>query len=277
MVAAELTGIPWSLTVHRWDIRENNLLRRKARSAAFVRAISADGLADLRRRVGDTATPTLVIHMGVSVPPTAVEPAVPAPGDPLRILVPANLLEVKGHRHLVDAVALLGSRGVAVRAELAGSGPLRTAIEGRIASRRLDRACVLLGQLSHEELQRRLAAGSWDAVVMPSVETPSGEKEGIPVALLEAMSHGLPVVGTSAGGVPELLADGSGLLVPPADPAALADALARLAADAALRRSLGEAGRARIERDFASDEVVRELVARIEEATGIEEARRGAR
>jgi len=262
MIAADLSGIPWSLTVHRWDIREDNLLRRKAASAAFVRAISSDGLTDLRHRIGDTTATTVLIHMGVPIPPKPVDLRARGAEDPLRILVPANLLEVKGHRHLIEAVARLRTQGVAVSVELAGQGPLRRQIEEQIARYRLEGSVVLLGQLSHTSLLGGLGAGVWDAVVMPSVETPAGEKEGIPVALLEAMSYGIPVVGTSAGGVAELLEDGSGLLVPPADAPALAQALAALAFDGTLRTRLGVAGRARVERDFASQTVVRELAAR---------------
>jgi glycosyltransferase involved in cell wall biosynthesis len=266
MVAAEITRIPWSLTVHRWDIGENNLLRQKVDSAAFVRAISASGLADLRRSIGDTTTPTPVIHMGVPLP-TRPEPPTPRSSDePLRILVPANLLEVKGHRHLVDAVSLLRAAGEPVIVALAGEGRLRPALERQVADLGLERAVVFLGQLSHAALLEQLAAGNWDAVVMPSIETAGGEREGIPVSLLEAMSYRVPVVGTRAGGVVELLRDGSGMLVPPANAAALADAIATLARDDSLRIRLGAAGRDRVERDFAARSVVRELAAHFEAA-----------
>ena len=265
MIASAVGGVPWSFTVHRWDIREDNLLRCKADSAAFVRAISADGLGDLRRKVEGTATPTKLIHMGVAIPPRPPAQAARREGEPLRVLVPANLLEVKGHRHLLEAVAMLRSRGVAVRVTCAGRGPLAGALAAQIAALDLQGACMLVGQLSHAELLRRLAS-DWDAVVMPSVETPSGEKEGIPVSLLEAMSYGLPVVGTSVGGIAELLGDGSGLLVPPADPRRLAEALETLAADPGLRARLGGAGRERVERDFAVTSVVRELVRGFEAA-----------
>jgi glycosyltransferase involved in cell wall biosynthesis len=266
MVASELSGVPWSLTVHRWDIREDNLLRSKTESAAFVRAISADGLADLRRTVGRTSTPTLLIHMGVPLPPRPVEPSSGRRHEPLRVLVPANLLEVKGHRHLVEAVAQLRSRGVDIRVTFAGQGPLKAVIESQIAAHGLEGSFALVGQLSHAELLGRLAGGSWDTVVMPSGETPSGEKEGIPVSLLEAMSYGVAVLGTNVGGMAELLGDGSGLIVQPADPSALADALQTLASDPELRAEVGARGRARVERDFASETVVGELVAQFERA-----------
>jgi glycosyltransferase involved in cell wall biosynthesis len=259
MLAGRLAGVPWSLTVHRWDIREDNLLASKAASAAFVRAISEDGLADLRRVAGTAAAGAILLHVGIELPSRT---APVGKGEPLRLLVPANLLEVKGHRHLIDALALLGDRGVAARADLAGQGPLRSALEAQIARLGLGATCRLVGQLSHDDLLARLAAGEWDAVALASVVTRSGEKEGIPVSLLEAMARGVPVVGTAAGGLPELLRDGPGLLVPPADPTALADALERLACEPQLRARLARLGRARVERDFDIAEIVRELADR---------------
>jgi glycosyltransferase involved in cell wall biosynthesis len=264
MLASRASGIPWSLTVHRWDIREDNLLAAKAASASFVRAISDDGLRDLQRVAGPAAAQASVLHMGVALP----EHVAPARREerPLRVLVPANLLEVKGHRHVVDAVALLGARGVPVFVGLAGQGELRAELEAQIARLGVGGECVLLGQLSHPELLAGLAAGEWDAVALPSVATPSGEKEGIPVAFLEAMSHGVPVVGTTAGAVPELLGDGAGMLVPPGDADALADALERLAREPELRAGLARAGRARVERDFSSAAIAAELSRRFEQA-----------
>jgi glycosyltransferase involved in cell wall biosynthesis len=204
--------------------------------------------------------------MGIALPAAPGPPPRRDETEPLRVLVPANLLEVKGHRHLVDALALLRERGVPVVAGLAGQGPLRAEIEGHATRLGLGDSCVILGQLSHEQLLARYADGRVDVVALPSVTTPSGEKEGIPVSLLEAMGHGVPVVGTAAGGVPELLGDGSGLLVPPADPVALADALERLARDEPLRAQLARHGRERVERDFSVDAVVRELAARFAQA-----------
>jgi glycosyltransferase involved in cell wall biosynthesis len=267
MFASGVTDVPWSLTVHRWDIREDNLLRLKLHSASFVRAVSGDGLHDLERIVGPTRTPALVIHMGVPIPAGTLDTRVRrTDGAMLRVLVPAGLLEVKGHRYLVDAIRVLRSRGTHVHVGLAGAGPLRAEIAQQVVDASVADECVLLGQLSHSELLRQLEGGEWDAVALASVETASGEKEGIPVVFLEAMSYGLPVVGTAVGGIPELLGDDAGLLVRSRDAVALADALERLARDPALRARLGRLGRERVERDFSVESVVRELAARFERA-----------
>jgi colanic acid/amylovoran biosynthesis glycosyltransferase len=267
MVAADLSGVPWSLTAHRWDIRENNLLRVKADSAAFVRAISEDGLRDVDRIVGHARAPRHVLHMGVVLPDRPGRARERPVDEPLRVLVPANFIEVKGHRYLIDALGILRTRGARVVVELAGSGPLHDEIVRQVAEAGLANECVLLGQLSHSVLLESIGAGRWDAVMLASIETASGEKEGIPVALLEAMSHGLPVVATSVGGIPELLEGGAGLLVQPRDPVALADALARLSTDDELRARIARLGRDRVERDFEVTAVVRELGRLLEAAT----------
>jgi colanic acid/amylovoran biosynthesis glycosyltransferase len=98
-------------------------------------------------------------------------------------------------------------------------------------------------------------------VALASVPTEEGDQEGVPVSLIEAMASGVPVVTTASGAIPELVADGAGLLVPPRDPPALAAALERLR-DPALRRELADGGRARIEAEFDVERIAAELAAR---------------
>jgi glycosyltransferase involved in cell wall biosynthesis len=118
-----------------------------------------------------------------------------------------------------------------------------------------------LGAVSHTDVLADLEASRWDAVVLPSAPTPEGDQEGVPVSLIEAMAAGVPVLSTECGAIPELVTEGSGLLVPPADPAALRDALERLR-DPELRRSLAVGGRRRVETDFDVDRIAAELAER---------------
>jgi glycosyltransferase involved in cell wall biosynthesis len=250
MVAAELARVPWSLTAHRWDIREANLLRAKAQSACFVRAISEGGASELERRVGLDGWHPLVLRMGVELPSRTASPRA---GRELRLVTPASLLPVKGHRHLLEA--LVGLDGVTV--DFAGAGPLREEFEERA----LGLPVTFLGPVSHPELLAGLVDGRWDAVVLPSAPTPEGDREGVPVSLIEAMAAGVPVASTECGSIPELVTEGSGLLVPAADPAALRGAIEALR-DPELRRRLSVAGRARVEREFDVDRVAAELAER---------------
>jgi len=114
-------------------------------------------------------------------------------------------------------------------------------------------------------LLQRLRMMDWSMLVLPSIVTDSGEKEGIPVAIIEAMSCRVPVVSTTTGGIPEVFEGvDEALLVPARDPVALADAIERLIKDPGLRKRLVEAGRRRVEEDFAIEKVAAKLAKRFE-------------
>ncbi|MHB0937158.1 MAG: glycosyltransferase [Armatimonadota bacterium] len=254
-VISELTGVPWSFTAHRYDIVANNRLADKLSSAAFARFIARDGLRLARQSVTEEdLAKARVIHLGVHVP---AEPA--GPGELPTILCPAGLLPVKGHRYLIDAMGLLRDRGMPAELLLAGEGESREDIMAQTRALGLADRVTLLGTVPHDALLALYAERRVMITVLPSVDLGGGLHEGIPAALMEAMSYGVPVVGTTTGGIPELLGDGAGLLVPPANPQALADALARLLADAGLRRDLGARGRARIEEEFNVTRIAAQL------------------
>ena len=105
--------------------------------------------------------------------------------------------------------------------------------------------------------------GRFDGAVLPSVTTVDGDKEGIPVFLIEAMAAGLPVITTPNGGIDELAGGGAGLVVPEADAPALAAAMIRLARDGAERTRLADAGRARVLEAFEIGSNMRQLRALI--------------
>jgi glycosyltransferase involved in cell wall biosynthesis len=256
LVAGELSGVPWSFTAHRWDIAEDNLLALKLRRASWVRAIDEGGASRLAVAGGAGAGDVEVLHMGVTLPP--LRPFTNGTGDP-RLLTAGFLYEVKGHRDLAEALALLAAEGREVSWDVAGDGPLRDPIAEQVARLGLGERVRLLGFVSHDELLARLRRREWAAVVLPSVETADGVHEGIPVSLVEAMASGVPVVATATGGIPELLDGGAGLLVPQRDPAALAAALERLLADPGLSGELARRGRERVEESYDADKVAARL------------------
>jgi glycosyltransferase involved in cell wall biosynthesis len=261
MSASAFSGIPWSFTGHRYDVVLNNLLRDKLRSARFGRFIAHRMLEHASPLVGEDAIAhATVLHVGVSLPsgPLLLPPLREEPV----MLCPARLIRVKGHRHLLDAAALLRDRGIPFRLQLAGSGPEEERIRRRIAELGLTDRVRLLGLVPHAELLRRYRHGEVDCVVLPSVDLGHGEHEGISVALIEAMAHGVPVVSTTTGGQAELLGGGSGVMVPPADSAALADALQRMLESRPRRLELGWRGRGRVEEEFDIARVADELIRR---------------
>jgi glycosyltransferase involved in cell wall biosynthesis len=180
-----------------------------------------------------------------ALPESAFAPAPAATVDTGRpvVLCVANLRECKGHRYLLDAAALLRARGRAVTLVLAGDGPLRTALERQAADLGVD--ARFLGRRT--DVPALLARA--DVVVSASLA------EGLSNTVMEAMAAGRPVIGTDVGGTGELLRD-RGILVPPADPGALADALEVLLADAGTGTRLAASARAWIERNSSLDAMV---------------------
>jgi colanic acid/amylovoran biosynthesis glycosyltransferase len=260
LIAATVADIPWSFTAHRWDISENNLLRQKARTAKFVRVIGERAAADLSKLIRGHQEKLRVIHMGV---PLSDRPSSsPDRVIPLRVLLGARFVEVKGHRFALDAVRNLKSGGVEVSLECAGDGPLRRRVE-RYA-RELDVIdCVhFVGLMDHQDLLVQLRGHRWDAAILPSIET-SKQWEGIPVVLMEAMAARVPVVATKTGGIPELLEGGAGVLVPERDSDAIAEALTSLAVDPHRRHRLAEAGFERVRDRFTIETTVSSLLAEI--------------
>lgn len=254
MIASEVSEIPWSFTAHRWDIVEGNLLAAKAKHASFARFISKSGL-ELALRQGVLEHRARVLHMGVRLP-RARDSKSGVLSRPFRLLCPAALLPVKGHAILIQALADLDGD---IELWLAGEGPLRKNLEAQVTELGLQERVRFLGWLRHESLLRLYEECQVDVVVLPSLDLGSGLHEGIPVALMEAMAYGLPVISTTTGGIPELLDGGAGLLVPPQDPNALASAIARFSRHPELRERLGQSGRQRVEQEFAIEKVVERL------------------
>lgn len=275
LVVHRLTGIPYSFTAHGSDLHvDRTMLPEKVRDAAFVVAVSTYNRDLIVEECGeDVADRVVVIHCGTDPDVFAVdetsEDAVRGNGahpgrGPFRIVCVASLERVKGHRHLIEACRLLDERGVDFQCDLAGGGSLKRRLERQVAEAGLGDRVFLHGPVPRPEVRRLL--GRADVAVLPSVPTPSGRREGIPVALMEAMMSGLPVVASGVSGIPELVRDGeTGFLVPPGDPWRLADRLEELALSPGSRALLGDGGRAVVEREFDLEKGARLLHAAIED------------
>ncbi len=170
MVIARLTGVPWSLTCHRWDIYTNNLLRLKSESAQFTRFISERG----RRAalgIGVVASKAVVIHMGVSIIESM--PIKLKPSSVAVIACPANLIEVKGHRYLIEAASLMQKTGRPFLVRFFGDGVLRLELERYCAEMNVSDLVRFEGHCPHDKLMQIYKAGEIDLVVLPSVELDS--------------------------------------------------------------------------------------------------------
>ncbi len=266
LIVSRLTGIPWSVTAHQHDIFSDNLLTAKVRDASFARVISARNCRHLQEFVDpQVASRCVVIHLGVDVPAAA---AAPPPRDTPRLICAARFGVWKGHTVLIDALAELRRRGVGFQCDFAGDGELRKTVESAIAAAGLGEAIRLLGNVSHAALTASLSAGDYDCFVLASTER-AGEHEGIPIAIMEAMAAGLPVVSTLTGSIDELVTPQTGTLVAQRDPIALADALEPLLRDRALRLSVGARARERIRVSFSTEATTDVLRRRIAGSTTV--------
>ena len=274
LIVHRLTGIPFSFTAHGSDLHvDQTALAWKLTAAAFGVTVSRYNREFVRERVGAQAADKLqVIHCGVDLASLPRADGVASPS--LEILCVAALRAVKGHRHLIEACRLLRSSGLSLRCHLVGGGPLERTLRREIERAGLREQVLLHGPLPRADVLARMRASH--VLVQPSIVDRAGRREGIPVTLMEAMACGLPVVASRLSGIPELIEDGrSGLLVPPGDARALAEALARLRSAPELCAELGRNARARVEAEFDLRVNARQLAEAIRRVAGARATRAG--
>lgn len=258
MIAATVAETPFSFSAHAHDIFvSQTLLAEKAREAAFVRTISRYNMTFLAGLPGFPAEKLRLVRCGVARARLNESGPTP-PGDgPLRILYVGSLVKRKGVRHLIDALASLPP-GIDWRARIVGGGSLAPSLVAHA------RALGLASRLRFDGPQpaERVTEAFREAhvAVAPSVVGDEGRMEGIPVVVMEAMAHALPVIVSDLSGIPELVEDGvTGRLVPPGDAAAIARALAEIHADWPAAAAMGKRGRARIAAEYVVEDNARAL------------------
>jgi glycosyltransferase involved in cell wall biosynthesis len=242
---ARLQGMPVMGTVHSEAASAPEVARHLRLEALILRrltriaAVSSGVATDVVRR-GIAAARVEVVHNGIT------DPGTPAPrtGPIETIVIVGRLVEPKNTHVALRALAGLARQGLRPAMVVAGDGPERASLEGLVQSLELAGQVRFTGFV--DDVAPLLAGNA--IFVMPS------RSEGIPIALLEAMAHGLPIVASRVGGIPEVVHDGrDALLVPPDDASALEAALAGLLTDQPEARALGAAARARYEADFRVD------------------------
>ena len=249
MFAARLAGAPFTFTAHAKDIFLKSNSRRFLRTLIFqaerVVTVSEFNLTYLTDLAGPGLPAGRIVRIYNGVDLSRFRPAVSAeePRVPLLLAI-GRLEEKKGFADLVDACGILRDRGVPFLCEIVGKGSLRDDLAGRIAAKDLGDRVSLPGPLPRGELIRRLPQAA--VVAVPCLVGKDGNRDGLPTVILEAMASGVPVVATRVTGIPEAVEDGgTGRVLEPGRPEALAAALADLLANPNLRRSMGAAGRRR--------------------------------
>jgi glycosyltransferase involved in cell wall biosynthesis len=268
-VAARWAGVPRVLgTFHvdstydldhvRSDFAHRALEWLSNRSLHQAIAVSEATKRDWMRRTGISGARVATIHNGIDPghfqrrrSPAQARGQLGLPQEALILGGLGRLDPAKGFGDLIAAAALLRIEFSHVLVAIAGAGPLREQLAAEAAALGIADRVRLLGFQSDVSL----LLDACDVFVLPSL------CEALPFALLEAMAHELPAVGTTVGGVPEVIMPGeTGYLSPPRDSARLAAAVRPLVASAELRQRLGRAGRRRVERHFHEQDMVRKTI-----------------
>jgi colanic acid/amylovoran biosynthesis glycosyltransferase len=263
-VAARLSGIPFSFSGRAHDLYPpDGALEEKMAAASFIRTntlINQRYLADLCPHLAEKV---VNVYNGVSLTPTAGSR--PPVGPPFHLLALGRLVPKKGFPVLLAACRLLRDQRVDFRLTLAGDGPDLNKIREIVREHGLADRVNLPGAVPHREVARLMAAAH--LLVMPSLIAPSGDRDGIPNVILEALLCEVPVVASAVSGIPEVIREGdTGWLTTPGDPEALARAVAGALADPGEARRRTERGRDLVAREFDSERNYARLKALLEGA-----------
>ena len=260
MFLAELAGLPYSFTMHASMIWLDPIaFQRKLESCKFCVSISDFNKNYVIKTYGQKYSDKIhIIHCGIDPDTNLRTSSGGTLGSSLRIVSVGQLNKRKGFHILIPALARLKSNGFAFDCTIVGGGAERESLQNLISELHLDDNVNLVGALHHEDVRRELKAA--DIFVLPCVVSDDGWRDGIPVALMEAMFCQLPVVSTNILGLPELIETNvSGLLVPEKDPDSLADAIQRLAENPEMRREYGRGGRQKVIAEFNNEKSVAQL------------------
>lgn len=247
-------GIPFFAHAHGYDIsirlrseewRRKYLDFAEASGIITVSSLSRNSLIEL----GLPSSKIHVIPCGIDVPPAAPSPT--KQRDTINCLAVGRMVGKKAPLKTLSAFAEAYEKQPALRLQYIGNGPLLDKAEAFVRQRNLEEVVRFMGAKDHPEVLSAMRDS--DIFLQHSIVDPeSGDTEGLPVAILEAMAAGLPIVSTRHAGIPEAVADGeSGVLVEEGDTVAMAAAIKKLASEANLRSDMGQAAWARARDHFS--------------------------
>lgn len=263
--AAEISGLPWSASAHAKDIWTSPdwELSEKLGLARWTVTCTAGGCRHLKSLAPDPDRVHLVYHgLDLSRFHSPGDHGSKRDGsdasDPARIVTVGRAVAKKGLDTLIEALALLPDDLHWTWTHI-GGGELIPDMKQQIARLGLGNRITLMGSRAQSDVLAEYRAS--DVFVLPCRIAPNGDRDGLPNVLVEAQSQALPCISTPVSGVPELITDGiNGWLVAPDDPAALAGSMEKTLRDPALRRKLGEAGKAKVLSKFDAREEIHTLL-----------------
>ncbi len=256
MLISTLTGIPYSFTIHAHDIFLKNsadTMVDKFNRAKFVASISRFNENYVMEHYPAVKRQRFrIVHCGIEMAQFPLRDYHENETKKLRIISTGRLVEQKGFRYLVKACAILKNEmEIDFVCNIIGEGVERAALEKIIGQQKLTGYVNLLGAMEHSSVKKMLLDA--DLFAMPCVVTHDGTMDGIPVALMEAMAIGVPVISTKISGIPELINEQAGILVEEKDSQAMAKAIAEFARLCHSERiEMGRQAHSIIEKEFNS-------------------------
>lgn len=252
-ICSRLLNRPFTVTLHAFDIySKTDLLDLIATQASHLVSISyynSNYITGLGKCSPESIS---VIHCGLDLSKfnfNLKHLSTDLNKKPLGILSVGSLTTKKGHIDLIEACRLLREKGIKYKCEIIGDGKDKSDLNNQIISNGLEKQIHLKGPLTSPEVRNAYAQN--DIFVLASVIAPSGDRDGIPVVMMEAAAMGLPIISTNISGIPELIHHKeTGLLVQPNNPEALAEAISELLSNDVLRKRLCKNARKLIEKEF---------------------------
>jgi colanic acid/amylovoran biosynthesis glycosyltransferase len=265
-VASGLTGIPFSFCARAHDIYPpDGALLEKLATAAFVRTENDSNLNYLAGLLPSAAGKLETVYNGVPLKVDQI--ARPENAPPFKLLALGRLVIKKGFAHLVEACHLLAQEGLDFELTVAGDGPEKGHLQELVEKYHLGSKVIFPGFVKRDQVKRLMA--ETHLFVMPSIVAPSGDRDGTPTVIAEALLHEVPVVATRVCGIPEMVRPGeTGWLVEPEDPVALAEAIQEALADPAEAHRRALKGGSLMRAEFDSQKNYRRLMTRFESLMG---------
>ncbi len=250
-ISSRLTGIPFSFTARAWDIYPpDGALKEKARDAMFIRSETKTNISYLAEFTGVTPSKIHLTYNGVPLAVRQDAPVVMKP--PYKLLALGRFVGKKGYDFLLRACKVLKDSGVDFRLTLAGAGPRGTQLKYLTRKLGLADRVSFPGFVPHDKVSDLFQAA--DVFLMPSVVHSSGDRDGIPTVIMEALLHRVPVIATDVSGIGELIEDGvTGLLIQEKRPLAISQAVQRMIHDRPEALEMAERGRSRVMEQFNPD------------------------
>lgn len=215
---------------------------------------NTDFLKDTLATLGAPMGRSRRLPVGVDLDRLEFHPRGWTPGEPLRLLTVARLIECKGLPYGITAVETLLERGIDVHYTIVGDGPRRGALDALIRRKELDSSVTLTGGLPWNEV--KAAYDEHHVFLLPGIIARDGSQEAQGKVLLEAQGSGMPWVASDVGGVAEVVAPGSGKLVEPGSSKAIVGAVEQLLERHAHWPEMGRRGRRYVEASFTNQRLV---------------------